>query len=472
MRGRWVFVLLAGLALGCSAAERSTPAASEETARGAGIDSVQPTVTTIGAQVEIPSLNWQRGSSDYLYDQESLHTFELTISDEALAQINNDPSEEEYVEGSLTFEGETISPVGIRYKGSVGAWVGCLAGGTLFEPDGAKTCTKLSMKVKINWQDRTQTFWGVKKLQFHSMNLDPTQMHDRLGYWLFRKMGVPAPRSTHARLLINGNYSGLYSFVEQIDGRFVDRQFDDGDGNLYKEVWPLSREGSARNEFEFRDALKTNEGEGSTVDHILKFSNELAAAEKNQLPQIVSKWMDIDEIIRWAVVDRAIRNDDGPLHWYCFESCSNHNFYWYEEPATGRLHLIPWDLDSAFANIVSDSNPVTPIADNWGQISNNCQPFPYGEWRISQWSATCDRLTGAWSTFVDESEEARVAFLAGPFSAESTEAILKQWAEQIHEATLEAASTHQDALRLEEWKAALSKLSSSLDFARANSWSS
>ena len=128
MRGRWVFVLLAGLVLGCSAAERSTPAASEETARGAGIDSVQPTVTTIGAQVEIPSLNWQRGSSDYLYDQESLHTFELTISDEALAQINNDPSEEEYVEGSLTFEGETISPVGIRYKGSVGAWVGCLAG--------------------------------------------------------------------------------------------------------------------------------------------------------------------------------------------------------------------------------------------------------------------------------------------------------------------------------------------------------
>lgn len=461
-------MLLAALASGCVAADSSSPTTSEKVVGEVEIGEEDPTVTTVGAPVEIPSPNWQSGLSDYLYDQEVLHTFELTISDEAFADINSDPSEEQYVEGSLTFEGETISPVGIRYKGSVGAWVGCVAGGSLFEPDGEKTCTKLSMKVKINWEDSSRTFWGVKKLQFHSMNLDPTQMHERLGYWLFRKMGVPAPRATHARLLINGNYVGLYSFVEQIDGRFVDRQFDDGDGNLYKEVWPLNHQGSARKRSEFRDALKTNEEDEVTVDHILNFSKELAAAQKSELPQIVAKWMDVDEIIRWAVVDRAIRNDDGPLHWYCFDGCNNHNFYWYEEPTTGRLHLIPWDLDSAFANIVSDANPVTPIADKWGEITNDCRPFPYGQWNIPQWSATCDPLIGTWTTFVDEREAVWAAFLEGPFSAESTESILKQWAGQIHDATSEAAATHQDALEVEKWKAALSKLGSSLDFARVN----
>lgn len=461
-------MLLAALASGCVAADSSSPTTSEKVVGEVEIGEEDPTVTTVGAPVEIPSPNWQSGLSDYLYDQEVLHTFELTISDEAFADINSDPSEEQYVEGSLTFEGETISPVGIRYKGSVGAWVGCVAGGSLFEPDGEKTCTKLSMKVKINWEDSSRTFWGVKKLQFHSMNLDPTQMHERLGYWLFRKIGVPAPRATHARLLINGNYVGLYSFVEQIDGRFVDRQFDDGDGNLYKEVWPLNHQGSARKRSEFRDALKTNEEDEVTVDHILTFSKELAAAQKSELPQIVAKWMDVDEIIRWAVVDRAIRNDDGPLHWYCFDGCNNHNFYWYEEPTTGRLHLIPWDLDSAFANIVSDANPVTPIADKWGEITNDCRPFPYGQWNIPQWSATCDPLIGTWTTFVDEREAVWAAFLEGPFSAESTESILKQWAGQIHDATSEAAATHQDALGLEKWKAALSKLGSSLDFARVN----
>ena len=468
MRREYVFVLLAALASGCVTADTSSPTTSEKVVGEVEIGEEDPTVTTVGAPVEIPSPNWQSGLSDYLYDQEVLHTFELTISDKAFADINSDPSEEQYVEGSLTFEGETISPVGIRYKGSVGAWVGCVAGGSLFEPDGEKTCTKLSMKVKINWEDSSRTFWGVKKLQFHSMNLDPTQMHERLGYWLFRKMGVPAPRATHARLLINGNYVGLYSFVEQIDGRFVDRQFDDGDGNLYKEVWPLNHQGSARKRSEFRDALKTNEEDEVTVDHILNFSKELAAAQKSELPQIVAKWMDVDEIIRWAVVDRAIRNDDGPLHWYCFDGCNNHNFYWYEEPTTGRLHLIPWDLDSAFANIVSDANPVTPIADKWGEITNDCRPFPYGQWNIPQWSATCDPLIGTWTTFVDEREAVWAAFLEGPFSAESTGSILEQWAGQIHDATSEAAATHQDALEIEKWKAALSKLGSSLDFARAN----
>ena len=67
------------------------------------------------------------GDSDYLFDQEKLHTFELTLSDQNLAYLDSAPALEEYVPGTLTFEGETL-PVGIRYKGSVGAWVGCLSG--------------------------------------------------------------------------------------------------------------------------------------------------------------------------------------------------------------------------------------------------------------------------------------------------------------------------------------------------------
>ena len=86
---------------------------------------------------------------------------------------------------------------------------------------------------------------------------------------------------------------------------------------------------------------------------------------------------------------------------------------------------------------------VEQLADKWGEITNDCRPFPYGQWNIPQWSATCDRLIGTWTTFVDESEAIRAAFLEGPFSAESTGAILKQWAGQIHDATSEAAATHQ-----------------------------
>ena len=145
-------------------------------------------------------------SSDFIFYQNELRTFELKLSEKNLNKIDNDPTAEQYVEGMMIFEGDTISPIGIRYKGSVGAWVGCVDGDIWFEPSGRKICTKLSTKVKINWKGRDERFYGLKKLQFHAQNLDPTLMHERLGYWLFRSMGVEAPRSVHARLVINGEF--------------------------------------------------------------------------------------------------------------------------------------------------------------------------------------------------------------------------------------------------------------------------
>ena len=132
-------------------------------------------------------------SSDYIFNQDSLFTFELNIPGSSLTKINSDPAAEAYVEGSLTFKGETLSPVGIRYKGSIGGFVGCVSGSDWSNPSGFKTCTKLSMKIKINWNGSGSKFYGLKKLQFHSQNLDPSQMRDRLGYWLFQRNGGPCP---------------------------------------------------------------------------------------------------------------------------------------------------------------------------------------------------------------------------------------------------------------------------------------
>ena len=152
---------------------------------------VVPNIQTVGTE------NYLNGNSDYIFDQESLHTFELKIPESSLRKIDSDPTKEEYVEGMLIFQGDTLSPVGIRYKGSVGAFVGCTSGKDPFNPSGRKICTKLSMKVKINWKGRKDKFYDLTKLQFHSQNIDPSQMHERLGYWFFRSCLLytsPSPR--------------------------------------------------------------------------------------------------------------------------------------------------------------------------------------------------------------------------------------------------------------------------------------
>jgi len=420
------------------------------------------TTTTAGGNLSALTAD----DSGYIFDQERLHTFELTLSDEALAQIDRNPSAEEWVLGSLTFEGETIDRVGIRYKGSIGAWVGCLSDPDWSDPSGHKVCTKLSMKVKVNWDDSNREFHGLRRLQFHNMNLDPSQMHERLGYWLFREMGVPAPRSVHARLIVNGTYMGVFALTEQIDGRFTRHNFDDGTGNLYKEVWPLHA-GYVTGDLYFVEALKTNEDENPSIEIIKNFGSEVKAAGPDGAAEVVDRWMDVDEVLAWAVVDRTIRNDDGPFHWYCFGECRPHNYYWYEEPTAGTLHLIPWDLDNAFQNIVKDSNPVTPVADAWGEITRDCQRFGYGDWGLLQRSAACDPVFAAWATFDDDYRRLLDEFLDGPFAEELVTAQVEAWVAQIADATTEAADAHDDAVSVRKWTGAVDGLLAALDHARS-----
>ncbi len=428
-----------------------------------------PTTTTAGSAeppAEQPDAAWVDGSSDVLFDQDTLHTFELNLSEESLAEIDADPTAEQYVEGSLTFLGETIEPVGIRYKGSIGAFVGCVDGSDLFNPSGEKTCTKLSMKVKINWDDPDREFYGVRKLQFHSMNLDPSQLHERLGYHLFREMGVAAPRSVHARLLINGEFSGLYALTEQIDGRFTRHNFPDGTGNLYKEVWPFDPDGSVRDADELIASLRTNEDDSPVATLTTTFAEELLATGNTE--RVLDDWMDLDATMAHVVVDRAIRHDDGPFHWYCFgDSCEPHNFYWYEDPSGPTLHLVPWDLDNAFENLVSDVNPVTPVADELGEITNDCDSFGYAGFQLPQRSATCDPLFAAFAEQEARYAEIEDALWNGPLAEDTVEALLDTWVEQITEATTEADELHDDALAAGTWANRVEALKEALDYVRS-----
>ena len=414
------------------------------------------------------SEQYLNSNSDFIFDQNELRTFELKLSEKDLEKIDSDPTAEQYVEGMMVFEGDTISPIGIRYKGSVGAWVGCVDGENWFEPSGKKICTKLSTKVKINWKGRDERFYGLKKLQFHAQNLDPSLMHERLGYWLFRSMGVEAPRSVHARLVINGEFIGLYALTEQIDGAFTDYHFDDKDGNLYKEVWPLNMNGEPMDSPSLISALKTNEDDNPSTDIISGFADKLYNGKESDIPNIISEYMDINKVLSMVVVDRAIRHDDGFLHWYCAEDgCASHNFYWYEEPNNKKVNLIPWDLDNAFENIIKNANPVTPIADEWGKISNNCNPFPYGEFGMYQWSAACDRLTGGWARDKELYEELKNKFIQGPFAASNVNALLTAWSEQIRPVVKEAQDKNTwDQLTVQQWESKLYELIDQLEFAR------
>lgn len=392
-----------------------------------------------------------------LFDQETLRTYAFELDPADLAFLDADPVAEVYVPATLRVDGLAVGEVGLRYKGSVGAFVGCTESNIVLEPGGAKTCTKLSMKTKVNWDGNGQEFFGVRRLQFHSQNLDPSHLRERLGYWIFAEMGVPSPRSVHARVEVNGEYVGLFALTENIDGRFVREFFDDGSGNLYKATWPTASHGAVREEADFLSALRTNEDDSDVSAAMIQQFAADVIADPTTARAALDRWTDLDTLLTYFAIDRAIRHDDGPLHWWCGgRGCGNSNFFWYEEPDADLVHLIPWDLDGAFENLGTEVNEITWVADDFGQIRNDCEPFLAFAGAQPQRSAACDPILAAAASFETELAAIDAALRNGPFTRIDEQ--LELWTSQIRRSVVQADNTHDDAVTIEGWEQAVQQL--------------
>jgi hypothetical protein len=320
----WGAVGLMGLLVACS--------------DGATVLDASPPGSADAAPEPSPLSDWASdGDAALVFEEEQVHTYELTLSEEAWADLKAHAIEEQYTPATLSVAGELVGEVGLRFKGSSGTLRRCVSNGTL-------TCPKLSMKLKFDEVEPTRRFFGLKRLNFNSMFSDASHLHERLAYRLFREMGVVAPRAGHARLVVNGESLGLFSLVEAIDGRFTDDHFEGGDGNLYKEQWP-----DTTNPETLSQRLETNE---EAPDHgaMIQLREALVAAAPEELPAVVERFMDLDDLLAYIAVDHTVTNWDGMTAFYCpgGGGCRNHNYYFYQHEGQARFSLIPWDLDNTF----------------------------------------------------------------------------------------------------------------------------
>jgi spore coat protein H len=273
----------------------------------------------------------------WVFDDAEIHDYQLALAPDVWAALQANARDEQYADAVLSAGGQTLGRVGLRFKGSLGTLESC------FADDGTPRCTKMSMKLKFDEYEPEQRFAGLKRLNFNSMLYDDSLMRERLAYRMFREMGVAAPRAAHARLIINGEDQGVFSLVEEVDGRFTKNHFAEGDGNLYKEAWPSNADAAV-----LAEALETNE---DAPDHSVfqQFQADLLAATPAELPDVVASYLDLDNTLAYLAVDQALVNWDGVTGFFCYsELCENHNFYLYQGEGPARFTLIPWDLDNTF----------------------------------------------------------------------------------------------------------------------------
>ncbi|WP_104987161.1 CotH kinase family protein [Sorangium cellulosum] len=387
--------------------------------------------------------------ADELYAAAEVPRFDFHLPEERCADLKKNARDEEYVEAEACYKGKSLGVVGLRFKGGYGTLQMC------FDAQGNLTCPKLSMKVKFDEYVDGQRFYTQRRLNFHSMVWDPTRLHERIAYGIYREMGVAAPRSAWATLHVNGESQGLFSMVEDVDGRFVENHFPEGpDGDLYKEAWPVTSDVSY-----YADHLETN-GEQATHERFAAFATDLASAEGTARLAALSAWTDLGQLQRYMAVDEAIVNWDGVTTFYVSPEgdANNHNFYIYDDPSSGKFHLIPWDMDQTLS-------PSTYFGQvpRWTETPATCPaeiPVFMGAERVLV--PGCDPLFSALSQDPEGYQAALQELLDGPFSEGRLEAQVDEYAALIRSAVEEDPA----GPGLDAWEPAVERLKGELPILR------
>jgi hypothetical protein len=179
--------------------------------------------------------------------------------------------------------------------------------------------SKLQLAVAFNRVDKKKRFHGLRKILLDAPPYDPSLMRDAIGYRTMRELGLPAPCSNHARLVVNGQYHGLFSHVEAPDKELLQRYFgDDDEGNLYKYDWTYQK---------WEKKTNGSSPDMSDLDALLGVA-DLATFEA---------LADVDQFVAGLGAEAVVPDNDGL--WV-----GSINYLLYKHPKRGFLY-IPWDMD-------------------------------------------------------------------------------------------------------------------------------
>ena len=188
------------------------------------------------------------GYEDRLFDDSVVHTIDIQMDDWEgfLSTCTN----EEYSLCDLVVDGERYSGAGIRAKGNTS-----LSSVAQYGND------RYSFKIEFDHYDNALTYHGLDKLNLNNLIQDNTMMKDYVTYQLMGSFGVDAPLCSYVYITVNGEDWGLYLAVEGVEDSFLQREYGNDYGELYKPD-SLSMGGGRGNGQEF-DSSQRQEGEGS-----------------------------------------------------------------------------------------------------------------------------------------------------------------------------------------------------------------
>ncbi len=281
-----------------------------------------------------------------LFDTSYLHEVRISSKDPNFWQQLDDDYQNwlsngveiPYRNATVIVDGTSMDDVGIRQKGF----------SSNFFTDTTKKPLKLNFGIFSS--DGERTFDGVRKVNLMNGIGDAAIAKDKLAYDMFRMHGVPGPRVAHAKIYVNDVFWGVYGLIEQVDKKYLKRNFSDNDGNLWKNKGNSNLEWSPGNtQADYPFELQTNETEDDWTK-FLGFIEFINTATNTEFANQLSDIFELDEYFRILAIDLLINNWDSYID-------HGRNWYMYYEPKIDKMHWLPWDYNFAFdRNIAGDGD--------------------------------------------------------------------------------------------------------------------
>lgn len=271
-----------------------------------------------------------------LFEKDSVIDIHIEMDEVDWAAILADAMAEEYYSADVTVDGTTVSDVGVRAKGN----------SSLMSVAGSDS-DRYSLRVKFDKYVDDQTLLGLDEFVLNNCFNDPSYMREYLTYEAFRELGADTPLTVYANVYVNGELFGFYLCVEDVDDSFLEREFGDNDGNLYKagEQSTLAADSNL-------DTFSLENGDDEELSDLKKLTDILNAMPDGEKGDIESV-LDVDSALKYMAVNTVLGSYDSYL------GDKAQNFYLYE--ADGICTVIPWDYNMSFGGYTGDGGASTTI---------------------------------------------------------------------------------------------------------------
>ncbi|MBL9127024.1 MAG: CotH kinase family protein [Verrucomicrobiales bacterium] len=268
-----------------------------------------------------------------MYDTRVLRTFFLEFEnadwEQELADFNNTDVE---VPAKVTVDGKVLKDVGVHFRG-MSSYMMVGAG------------RKRSLNLSLDDVHKDQSLGGYRTFNLLNSHEDPSFLRTVL-YSLVAREYVPMPLANFVRVVINGEYWGVYVSVEQFNKDFVKARYGTTQGVRWKVPGSPQAQGGLgflgdeidpyRKHYE----IKSKDTPAAWAD-LVRLCKVLDRTPADQLPAALEPILDVEGALRFLALENALINNDG--YWV---RSSDYSLY---QDTKGRFHVLPHDANETFS---------------------------------------------------------------------------------------------------------------------------